>query len=126
MRAPFLCLAFLAAPLHPARAESHAVTIVNSSAETIRRIEIGTPSLRWRVCRPDAAITQLQPEHPLLTTPNRITPQDWDGWDKERGLYFAKAWDPAYAPLLSMADPDSRRKLREEMEAFLFGPVATK
>lgn len=55
MRAPFLCLAFLAAPLHPARAESHAVTIVNSSAETIRRIEIGTTDNRLRSTLPPGA-----------------------------------------------------------------------
>ena len=37
--------------------------------------------------------------------PNRIGPGDWAGWVKERGLYFAKAWDDAYVPLLEMADP---------------------
>jgi hypothetical protein len=25
---------------------------------------------------------------------------------RERGLYFASEWDPAYVPLLEMADPD--------------------
>ncbi len=70
-----------------------------------RRIEIGQPSLRWRVTDEAAAVTHLVPEHPLLTTPNRIGPEDWAGWHKERGLYFAKSWDPAYVPLLEMADP---------------------
>ncbi|HEV2845530.1 MAG TPA: hypothetical protein VG477_11835, partial [Thermoanaerobaculia bacterium] len=32
-------------------------------------------------------------------------PEDWNGWIQERGLYFANTWDPAYTPLLSMADP---------------------
>ena len=45
-------------------------------------------------------------DHPVLTTPNRIGPEDWAGWVKERGLYFAKSWDEAYTPLLEMADPD--------------------
>jgi hypothetical protein len=36
--------------------------------------------------------------------PNAIGPQDWAGWDKERGLYFAARWDEAYQPLLSMHD----------------------
>lgn len=69
------------------------------------RLEVGQPSLRWRVTDQNAAVTVLQPDHPLVTTPNRIGLADWDGWHKERGLYFAKSWDAAYTPLLSMADP---------------------
>lgn len=69
------------------------------------RLEIGQPSLRWRVTDERAAVTALAPDHPLLTTPNRIGPADWTGWVKERGLYFAKSWDQAYIPLVSMADP---------------------
>ncbi|MBB5516479.1 LmbE family N-acetylglucosaminyl deacetylase [Rubricella aquisinus] len=71
-----------------------------------RPLEIGKPSLRWRVTDERAEVTHLLPDHPLLTTPNQIGPQDWAEWDKERGLYFAKSWDAAYAPLLSMADRD--------------------
>ncbi|MBR9762130.1 MAG: PIG-L family deacetylase [Rhodobacteraceae bacterium] len=67
-------------------------------------MRIGTPSLRWRVTDPQAEVTVLEPESPLLTTPNQITPEDWDGWDKERGLYFAADWAPCYTPLLSMSD----------------------
>ncbi|MGQ7843363.1 PIG-L family deacetylase [Granulosicoccus sp. 3-233] len=70
-----------------------------------RMLEIGQPSLRYRVTDENADVQHLLPEHPLLNAPNRITPADWQGWHKERGLYFAKAWDEAYAPLLSMADP---------------------
>lgn len=69
-----------------------------------RRLEIGQPSLRWRVTDQAAAVTHLV-AHPLLSTPNKIGPEDWDGWAKERGLYFAKSWDPAYIALLQMADP---------------------
>lgn len=69
------------------------------------RLEIGQPSLRWRVTDPEAEVTHLAPDHPVLTGPNRIGPQDWKGWDKERGLYFAKSWDDAYVPLLAMSDP---------------------
>jgi len=69
-----------------------------------RRLEIGQPSLRWRVTDEAAPVTQLT-DHDLLSYPNRIGPADWDGWVKERGLYFAKSWDAAYTPLLSMADP---------------------
>lgn len=70
-----------------------------------RRIEIGQPSLRWRVTDEAARVEHLIPDHPLLTTPNPIGPEDWQGWHKERGLYFARSWDKAYQPLLRMGDP---------------------
>ncbi|TPW27173.1 PIG-L family deacetylase [Pararhizobium mangrovi] len=69
-----------------------------------RPLEIGSPSLRWRVTDPDAEVEILAPDHPLLTGPNVIGPEDWRGWDKERGLYFAARWDEAYTPLLAMHD----------------------
>ncbi|MBW7921103.1 MAG: PIG-L family deacetylase [Rubellimicrobium sp.] len=67
-------------------------------------LTVGTPSLRWRVTDPAAPVTILAPDHPLLAGPNRITAADFDGWDKERGLYFAAAHDPAYVELLAMSD----------------------
>jgi hypothetical protein len=70
-----------------------------------RRLVIGSPSLRWRVTDPAAPVTVLKPDSPLLTYPNRIDPADWQGWDKERGLYFAAEYDPAYEELLSLSDP---------------------
>jgi hypothetical protein len=73
-----------------------------------RHIKIGSPSLRWRVTDPAAPVTVLEPEHKLLNWPNRITAQDWQGWNKERGLYFASQWDEAYQPLLSMHDANEQ------------------
>ncbi|WP_262297876.1 PIG-L family deacetylase [Microvirga sesbaniae] len=70
-----------------------------------RRLSIGSPSLRWRVTDPAAPVTVLRPAHRLLSAPNRIEPKDWQGWDKERGLYFAADYDPAYEELLSLHDP---------------------
>ena len=58
-----------------------------------------------RVTDENARITLLAPEHPLLTTPNRIASADFDGWVQERGLYFLDTFDARYTPLLSMADP---------------------
>ena len=81
------------------------------------RLEIGKPSLRWRVTDENAAVTHLAPEHPLLTTPNAIGEADWRGWHKERGLYFAKSWADAYTPLLSMADPDEEPHLGAMLSA---------
>lgn len=62
---------------------------------------------RARVTREDAPVVHLIPEHPLLNHPNRITPETWDGWVHERGLYFPDAdAAPGYDRLLRMSDPD--------------------
>jgi LmbE family N-acetylglucosaminyl deacetylase len=68
-------------------------------------LEIGKPSLRWRVTDENAEVTHLDPNHKLLTMPNKIGPDDWAGWHKERGLYFASRYNDVYTPLLEMADP---------------------
>lgn len=68
-------------------------------------LEVGQPSLRWRVTDENAVVTHLLPDHTLLNAPNAIGHDDWSGWHKERGLYFAKDWDRAYSALLQMADP---------------------
>jgi LmbE family N-acetylglucosaminyl deacetylase len=60
---------------------------------------------RNRVTREDAPVTLLQPDHPLLTTPNALGPEAWDDWIQERGLYFPEEWADAYTPLLDMNDP---------------------
>jgi LmbE family N-acetylglucosaminyl deacetylase len=58
-----------------------------------------------RVTREDAPVRVLQPSHPLLNVPNRITSADFDGWVQERGTYFLRTFDPQYVPLLESADP---------------------
>ncbi len=60
---------------------------------------------RDRVTVEEAPVRLLKPEHPLVTTPNRITDADFDGWVQERGLYFANPWDPSYETVLSCNDP---------------------
>ncbi|MBT8458398.1 MAG: PIG-L family deacetylase, partial [Boseongicola sp.] len=72
------------------------------------RLEIGQPSLRWRVTDENAQVDLLEPSHTLLHSPNEIGREDWEDWHKERGLYFAKDWDAAYKPLISMRDPDEQ------------------
>ncbi|WP_163270369.1 PIG-L family deacetylase [Chelativorans alearense] len=69
-----------------------------------RRLVIGRPSLRWRVTDPASPVAFLTPDHGLLKGPNAIDAEDFAGWDKERGLYFAAEWDGAYTPLLAMHD----------------------
>ena len=58
---------------------------------------------RGRVTDESAAVETAG--HPILTSPNRIGPEDWSGWVQERGLYFAESWDPRYAAPLAMHDP---------------------
>ncbi|MCC6292435.1 MAG: PIG-L family deacetylase [Bryobacterales bacterium] len=60
---------------------------------------------RDRVTVEEAPLTPLDPESPLLSAPNRITPADYEGWVQERGLYFASKFDPRYTPLWSAHDP---------------------
>jgi len=59
---------------------------------------------RNRVTEEDAAVTFLEPKHPIMTTPNKITKEDFDHWVQERGLYFADNWDENYKPLFAWAD----------------------
>lgn len=66
-------------------------------------LSIGRP--HDRVTDEQARVTQLVPHHPAVRTPNVITAADFDGWVQERGLYFARSWDPAWQALLEMSDP---------------------
>ncbi len=59
---------------------------------------------RERVTEEDSPVTILNPEHPLLRSPNVITSDDFKGWVQERGLYFPGEWAPEFEPLLSMND----------------------
>jgi LmbE family N-acetylglucosaminyl deacetylase len=63
-----------------------------------------------RVTDETAEVTMLEPEHAILSSPNRITADDFDGWVQERGLYFLNTWDEQYTPLLEMADPGEAPK----------------
>ena len=67
------------------------------------KIEIGRP--HDRITDETSPVVVLDPQHPIFRQPNGIHAEDWAGWVQERGLYFAKSWDPAYTPLLGMADP---------------------
>jgi len=63
-----------------------------------------------RVTVEEASMRVLEPEHPLLTTPNRITAEDFTGWIQERGLNYANPWDPRYETVLSANDPGETAK----------------
>jgi LmbE family N-acetylglucosaminyl deacetylase len=63
---------------------------------------------RDRVTDENAEVRILAPNHPLMTSPNKITSKDFEGWVQERGLYFPKNWDPAWTPILSSNDPKEK------------------
>ncbi|GAA4017917.1 hypothetical protein GCM10022408_34490 [Hymenobacter fastidiosus] len=63
-----------------------------------------------RVTVENAPVTFLQPQHPLLNTPNKITPQDFEGWQQEQGLYYPSTWDPKYQTIISSQDPGEKPK----------------
>ncbi len=55
---------------------------------------------RNRVTEEDAEPEFLLPNSPVLNKPNKLTPEDFEGWVQERGLYFAGNWDQNYrAPI---------------------------
>ncbi|MBI4909453.1 MAG: PIG-L family deacetylase [Acidobacteria bacterium] len=60
---------------------------------------------RDRVTVEEAPMQFPDRSHPALTTPNKITDADFEGWVQERGLYFAKEFDPKYQSLFSSHDP---------------------
>ncbi len=59
---------------------------------------------RDRVTEEDAVVKILNPDHPLMNFPNKISEIDFDGWIQERGLYFPNEWDDEYEALLEMND----------------------
>lgn len=58
-----------------------------------------------RVTDEAAEVKLLQPNHPLLTSPNRIGSAEFAGWQQERALYMWRSWHVGYTPLLACADP---------------------
>ncbi|WP_298238784.1 PIG-L family deacetylase [uncultured Algibacter sp.] len=65
---------------------------------------------RDRVTDENAEVRFLNPGHPVLNFPNKITQKDFKGWTQERGLYFPNEWDDAYTPILSMNDKGESAK----------------
>ena len=58
-----------------------------------------------RVTDERAPVTVVMPRDPVVRTPNRLGAADWEGWVQERGLYFARSWDPHYHAVLETHDP---------------------
>jgi hypothetical protein len=63
---------------------------------------------RGRVSVEEAPVKFLEPDNPLLVSPNHIGEKDFEGWIQERGLYFASEWDSHYHAVLETHDPGEK------------------
>ncbi len=82
----------------------------NSEADASKYSPYPITLSRDRVTEENAEVTFLNPQHPALNFPNKITAKDFEGWVQERGLYFPDKWDAAFEPLLSMNDKGEKPK----------------
>lgn len=57
-----------------------------------------------------AAVKILDASHPLMSTPNRITEKDFDGWAGNRAVFPASEWAAEYTPLLESGDVGEEAK----------------
>jgi LmbE family N-acetylglucosaminyl deacetylase len=60
---------------------------------------------RNRITDENAEVNFLQPQHPALNFPNKITEKDFKGWIQERSIYHAENLDSNFQSILSMKDP---------------------
>jgi LmbE family N-acetylglucosaminyl deacetylase len=56
------------------------------------------------VSEEDSPVEILAPAHRVLTTPNKITAADFNGWVEQRGSKFWSEWDRAYTPIIATHD----------------------
>jgi hypothetical protein len=64
------------------------------------------PNDAEEVSEEDAPVRILAPDHPMLTTPNRIGAADFEGWIEQRGSKFFASWSDAYTALIESHDED--------------------
>jgi LmbE family N-acetylglucosaminyl deacetylase len=63
-----------------------------------------------RVAMENVPVRILLPKHPVMKSPNKITPDDFENWVQERGLYFPSEWSPEFDAVLSSNDPGETPK----------------
>lgn len=59
---------------------------------------------RDRVTDEYAEVRILNPDHELMSFPNKITANDFKGWTQERGLYFPSEWSDEFTTMISLND----------------------
>jgi LmbE family N-acetylglucosaminyl deacetylase len=63
-----------------------------------------------RIGLESAAVKILDPEHILMSKPNRITAKDFEGWVVERAIHMPREWAAEYTPLLESNDAGEEAK----------------
>jgi LmbE family N-acetylglucosaminyl deacetylase len=58
-----------------------------------------------RIANESAAVKILDADHLLLSKPNKITSNDFDGWLVDRAVGVPREWSSEYRPLLESSDP---------------------
>jgi hypothetical protein len=58
-----------------------------------------------RVTDENSPVKLLVPQHPVFTSPNKLTDADWKDWRQERGTYFFDQADPNYTNLVEFTEP---------------------
>ena len=96
-----------------AKAGGTLVTQYNTSRglKTNKLTPLNMKLSRDRVTDEFSSVRILEPKHPALNVPHKITAQDFEGWVQERGLYFPNQWDDRFTPLLGMNDAGETEKL---------------
>jgi hypothetical protein len=64
--------------------------------------------VRNRITDENAPVKFINPIHPVLNFPNKITLADFAGWKQERSIYHAANFDSRFETILSMNDPDEK------------------
>ena len=79
-------------------AQTGGTVIVNYNKFEFNQAQYGPYPIQGRngrVTDENSGVNVLVPQHPVFTTPNRISDADWQGWRQERGLYFFDKGDPS-------------------------------
>ncbi len=74
--------------------------------ETMAPFPASLPDDAEETSEEDAPVTILAADNRLLTTPNRITARDFDGWIEQRGSKFLTKLSPEYTALVETHDTE--------------------
>jgi hypothetical protein len=66
---------------------------------------------RNRITDENSPVRFIDPAHPVLSWPNKISQEDFQGWVQERGIYFADTPADGYEAVLAMRDPGEKDEL---------------
>ena len=58
-----------------------------------------------RIAFESARVKILDPDHTLMSLPNKISPKDFEGWSVEQAVAVPREWSTEYTPLLESSDP---------------------